>query len=1000
MADSILKLKVESQEYDAKLKRASQGLQAYIDNCRKVGGTLSVVEDETLQFVQALGQMDTMSKGGTQSIREMTRTVTDLTLQYRSLTDEEKQSPFGQAMARSIQQLTERAGEARDAMNDVNAAIQHAASDTRVFDQIAGAAGLATASFQTLQGAAKLLGIDMGDNVEVIAKLQAAMAVTNGLTQIQNTLQQQSAVMQGMAALQTSAHAAAQALLAKNTKLATAAGEALNAVSKSNPYVLLASAIAAVISALIVYEKHQKQAAADTKLNEETMQRAKRAAEDYQSTLSSEYAQIMAKYDQLKRAWKSLSTEQEKIQWIRNNQRAFAELGISVNNLKSAEDVFEQNTASIVDSFRRRAEAAAIAANMVELYRQKMDLQQQAEDVYKQKRVQAYYTVPKEYLDQVRNTEGLRKDAEPNQWGEITYNNGRFIRGKNDTGPFTFSKEEADAYNNSLKTTDAQLKSIIAEGKQINQTIEERNQRLMELEKNTAGLSAATGVITTSTPAANIQDYPIGSLPQLTQELRDLQNEQNKALDPNMWLQYQKRIEQTQYKIAAFKGEWKDGMEATFTITTDDSKVLEAAREIEGIKIDDKSMTITADTAEAIAKVSALKGMVVQPQTVTFTTDDSAVMQEVRKIDGLTIDEKTMTVTVNTAKAYNEMRSLVHNIQNTTVTFQVTPEKAKGTSITTHAGLNSYINDLRQQIDQADLGSALYENLTSKLADATMLQNLVKEALTAGLGTALFDVADATGQDFWDRVLSPEGVENADWQAIADAINQKRKELGLDAITIDFNTGKVSGNNTSSDGSSVADVVKTSQQVVSGLSQVSGGLQQMGIKWSDGISQALNSMQGLMSVIQGVTSIITVLQSITLPAQSASTNANTIALHGMAVALSANAVSGTTQAVMQGVATMGTIMLASHGGIVPHAASGYVVGGTHYSGDTTPVLANAGEVILSRAQQGNLVSQLENTEHQGQNSSKPYVTGQEIYLGLNNFLKNSGYGELVTTLMH
>ena len=49
-----------------------------------------------------------------------------------------------------------------------------------------------------------------------------------------------------------------------------------------------------------------------------------------------------------------------------------------------------------------------------------------------------------------------------------------------------------------------------------------------------------------------------------------------------------------------------------------------------------------------------------------------------------------------------------------------------------------------------------------------------------------------SGQDFWDRVLSPEGVENADWQAIADVINQKRKELGLDAITLDFNTGKVS----------------------------------------------------------------------------------------------------------------------------------------------------------------------------------------------------------------
>jgi hypothetical protein len=31
MADSILKLKVDSQEYDSKLKRATEGLQRYVD---------------------------------------------------------------------------------------------------------------------------------------------------------------------------------------------------------------------------------------------------------------------------------------------------------------------------------------------------------------------------------------------------------------------------------------------------------------------------------------------------------------------------------------------------------------------------------------------------------------------------------------------------------------------------------------------------------------------------------------------------------------------------------------------------------------------------------------------------------------------------------------------------------------------------------------------------------------------------------------------------------
>ena len=115
MADSILKLKVDNQEYDSKLKRATEGLQRYVDGCRKAGGTLAVVEDETLQFVQALGEMDTVAKGGQQSLKEMTRSLTDLTIQYRSLTDEEKNSPFGQALAKGIDQLTERAAVAKDA---------------------------------------------------------------------------------------------------------------------------------------------------------------------------------------------------------------------------------------------------------------------------------------------------------------------------------------------------------------------------------------------------------------------------------------------------------------------------------------------------------------------------------------------------------------------------------------------------------------------------------------------------------------------------------------------------------------------------------------------------------------------------------------------------------------------------------------------------------------------------------------------------------------------
>lgn len=102
MADSILRLKVESQEYDNKLKQAAQGLTRYADQCRKVGGTLEVVEKETLDYVRAIGQMDTTSRTATGKLAEMKKTFVELSAQYKQMTDTEKASPFGKALAESL----------------------------------------------------------------------------------------------------------------------------------------------------------------------------------------------------------------------------------------------------------------------------------------------------------------------------------------------------------------------------------------------------------------------------------------------------------------------------------------------------------------------------------------------------------------------------------------------------------------------------------------------------------------------------------------------------------------------------------------------------------------------------------------------------------------------------------------------------------------------------------------------------------------------------------
>lgn len=120
MADVITRLRVDSNEYDSKIKRATQGLLAMEDACRKVGGTLAVLDDDEKKFVQGLGQMETVSKSARGRLNELTQAYTELSIQYKRLTDEEKKGDFGKALSSSLEQLKTRIGEAKGQLKEVD----------------------------------------------------------------------------------------------------------------------------------------------------------------------------------------------------------------------------------------------------------------------------------------------------------------------------------------------------------------------------------------------------------------------------------------------------------------------------------------------------------------------------------------------------------------------------------------------------------------------------------------------------------------------------------------------------------------------------------------------------------------------------------------------------------------------------------------------------------------------------------------------------------------
>ena len=108
MADFIAKLKVDSKEYDSKIERARSGLLALEKNLKEAGKDFTQADSAQVKFVQDMGKMETVSRTAAGQMNELKKAFTDLSIQYKRMSDLEKQSPIGKAMSQSLGQLNNR----------------------------------------------------------------------------------------------------------------------------------------------------------------------------------------------------------------------------------------------------------------------------------------------------------------------------------------------------------------------------------------------------------------------------------------------------------------------------------------------------------------------------------------------------------------------------------------------------------------------------------------------------------------------------------------------------------------------------------------------------------------------------------------------------------------------------------------------------------------------------------------------------------------------------
>ena len=282
---------------------------------------------------------------------------------------------------------------------------------------------------------------------------------------------------------------------------------------------------------------------------------------------------------------------------------------------------------------------------------------------------------------------------------------------------------------------------------------------------------------------------------------------------------------------------------------------------------------------------------------------------------------------------------------------------AAGGFTATTGNISSFQGMLREELAGADVGSSLYASLSAQLADATALGNIISTAAKNGL-----DAAEIPTGELWKKIFSGDPgdyIEDTTWQEIVDKINKELAKIGADPIKIDVNTGAVT-------------------------------------------TAAKQAEEGWKSAAQAVTAVGGALQQLENPA------AKVIGIVAQAIATVAlsfsKALTKTATpwdwiaAAAAGTATMISTIASIKSATSGNFAEGGIVPGNSFSGDNVRVYGlNSGELILNRAQQDSIAAQLSDGTSMSNLRLYTEVNGEDLRIVLDNSSMRRGRGRYVTT---
>ena len=681
-------------------------------------------------------------------------------------------------------------------------------------------------------------------------------------------------------------------------------------------------AIVALTEVIAAFTSKSADAQTQAEDTAESMKGFGDAADDiktaYDSALKNTYADLMAKYEKLKAGWRALSTEQQKMAWIKDNQSAFNELRLKIGNVTEAENIFNRKTDAVVEAFKQRALAAAYAAKLTALYQRQIELLDKKQKITK--------TIADDAKQGGRHAK--EGDIVPESWRSDRY-------GKvGSDGQWRFTKVGAERYNGTNVSGNTQINSVDKEIESVNRQIGDTQKQL------TTRLNTARSFITAGTPTTphakdtpkkttikdDKKDEPKTHVEELQAQLAAAQKEMGNAMTVDARVKADAKVADIQRQIdEATKGKVSIGAETepTYIVQGSDADKRQsrtnAQHNIDRIRQDFEIGLIGKEDAERqIADINKqLEKLGVKPIEVHFKT------------------------------YIEELQEQLHDAQQ---------EFEEATTIDARVKADAKIADIQRQIDETTKGKVSIKAETEP--------TYIVQGSAADKRQSHSNAQNKASRIQTDYEIGIIGKDEALKEI--EEINRQLAEIGLKPIKIELDSkgfDKVFGDIKSGWGNI--------QGVGNGIQGISDALEGNGDAWQ----QVTGLINGFISIAEGIQGIVELFGMLTAAtsAHAAASTTDAAATAGEAAAATANTAAKSGEAVANATASGAKMpfplnLVAIAAGVaaviaalaaVSGFATGGVIGGTSTSGDKKFARVNSGEMILNKFQQARLFGMID-----------------------------------------